>query len=275
MKLFGKIAVVGTGLIGGSIGLELRQRKLCDQVIGVAAHNKSLAMAKKIGAIDIGSTNLSVIKDADLVILAVPVAAIIKIAPGMRKMIKKECIVIDVGSTKQEIVARLDRIFPNYLGTHPLAGSERRGIANAKAELFKNSLCLLTPSGNTALFVRKKIEQFWKGLGAKVFFVPADKHDEILAFVSHLPHVAAFSLIGAIPGKFLNYASSGLKDTTRIAASDSEIWVDIFMSNKKNITWAIRLFEERLRAIKQAIKKNDKRLLGRMLLEAKAKRNVL
>jgi prephenate dehydrogenase len=275
MKLFNQVAIVGTGLIGGSIGMALKKRHLCKRVIGVSFHKKSIALAKEKKAIDAGSQDINIIKEADLVILATPVNTILKLAPFVAQSVKKDCIVIDVGSTKKEIVSKLEKIFPNYIGVHPLAGSEKRGILNARADLFKNSLCLLTPTPLTKTFVRKKIEELWSELDAKVFSVAPDKHDEILAFISHLPHIVAFSLIGAIPEKFLNFASGGLKDTTRIAASDSELWADIFLSNQKNITRSIEMFEKRISEIKLAIKKKNKKLLNRILAEAKNKREVL
>ncbi len=275
MKLFDKVAIVGTGLIGGSIGLGLKKNRLSNQIIGVSFHKKSIALAKKRGVIDIGSQDLKVIKDADLAILATPVNTILKLAPIIAKIIKKECIVIDVGSTKKEIVLKLEKIFPNYIGTHPLAGSEKRGILNARDDLFKNSLCLLTPTRNTSAFNRKKIEELWIHLGAKVFSLTPARHDEILSFISQLPHIAAFSLIGAIPKEFLNFASTGLKDTTRIAVSDSEIWADIFLTNQKNILKAIKVFETRLGLIKRAIKKRNQALLNRLLVDAKKKREIL
>jgi len=275
MVLFNQAAIVGTGLIGGSIGMALKKNHICRKVLGVSFHKKSIGLAKRKKAIDCGSQNLQIIKDADLVILATPVEQILKLAPQIAGIIKKDCIMIDVGSTKEGIVAKLEKIFPNYIGTHPLAGSEKRGILNARDDLFKNSLCLLTPTRNTAVFVRKKIEELWLHLGARVFFLSPDKHDEALSFISHLPHIAAFALISVIPGKFLNFASSGLKDTTRIAASDNELWADIFLNNQKNLLRAIDEFQAKTSLIKQAIKKKNKKLLNKILAEAKSKREAL
>ncbi|MCU0652351.1 MAG: prephenate dehydrogenase [Candidatus Omnitrophica bacterium] len=275
MILFNQVAIVGTGLIGGSIGMALKKNHICRQVIGVSFHKRSIDLAKRKKAIDTGSQSLKIIKDADLVILATPVELILKLAPQIARVIKKDCIIIDVGSTKEGIVAKLGKLFPNYIGTHPLTGSEKRGIVNAKEDLFKNSSCLLTPTRNTAVFVRKRIEELWVRLGARVFYLSPDKHDEALSFISHLPHIAAFALIGVIPGKFLNFASGGLKDTTRIAASDSELWTDIFLNNQKNLLRAIHEFEGKISLIKQAIKKKNRKLLNKILAEAKSKREAL
>lgn len=273
--MFNKVAIVGVGLIGGSLALAIKKKRLAREVIGVSRHRKTLLLAKQIRAIDKGSQDISIIKDADLVILAAPVSIILKLAPLISKIIKRDCIVSDTGSTKQEIVSRLGRIFPNYVGSHPLAGSEKRGIINANPFIFKDSLCILTPTRKTKQKTQKKIRRLWSQLGAKVVILPADTHDKILSFVSHLPHIVAFSLIGLIPKRYLGFASNGLKDSTRIAASDSGLWADIFLSNQKNMVKTIELFQENLYKIKSAIKRRDKKILSKILKEAKIRREIL
>ena len=273
--MFNKVAIVGTGLIGGSIALAIKKKRLAKVVVGVSRHKKTLLLAKKIMAIDKGSQELNIIKDADLVILATPVDTIINLAAKIPPFIKKDCIVSDVGSTKQEIVSKLERIFPRYIGSHPLAGSEKRGVVNANPSIIKGSLCILTPTKNTDKEALEKIKRLWSELGARVVFLAPDAHDKILSFVSHLPHLVAFSLIDIIPKEYLRLASSGLKDTTRIAASDSELWTDIFLSNQKNILKSIGFFQSNLSRIKSAIQRKDKKLLDKILKEAKSKRNNL
>lgn len=275
MRLFKTVAIVGTGLIGGSIALAIKKKMLAGKVIGVSRHKRSLRLAKKIGAIDAGSQDIGIIKDADLVILATPVGAILKLAPRISKIIARDSIVTDVGSTKQEIAVKLEKIFPGYVGSHPLAGSEKRGVDYADASLFKNTLCILTPTKNTNSKGLEKIKKLWQSLGAKVIFLSPKAHDKALSFVSHLPHIAAFSLINTVPKEHLRFASSGLSDSTRVAASDSQLWSDIFLSNKRNILGAISLLEKNLLKIKSAIKKQDKKLLNNILKKAKEKREIL
>lgn len=275
MKLFKKVAIVGTGLIGGSIGLAIKKKKLADRVVGMSRHKKNLLLAKQRGIIDSGSKNPDIIKGADLVIIALPVYAIMKFAPIISRIAGKDCIVTDVGSTKKEIVETLERLFPNYLGSHPLSGSEKRGAINAQSNLFEDTLCILTPTKNTKRHVLKKLERFWKILGAKVIFLSPESHDRALSFVSHLPHVAAFSLIESIPKKYLRFSPESLKDATRIAASDSELWADIFLSNRKNMLKTISLLQKKLSRIKHAINKKEKALLNKILKEAQIKRKNL
>lgn len=275
MKLFKKIAVVGTGLIGGSIALAVKKKHIASKVIGVSRTARTLRLAKNSGAIDAGSLDIGVIKGADLVILATPVGTILDLAPKISKIIARDTLVTDVGSSKAEIVARLEKIFPKYVGSHPLAGSEKRGIDFACPDIFKNSLCILTPTRKSNVKAIEKIKKFWQALGARVSFLSPNSHDTALSFVSHLPHAAAFALICSVPRKYLKFASSGLRDTTRIAASDESLWSDIFFSNRKNTIEALDLLEGSLRKIKTAIKKNDAKLLKNILREAKEKRELL
>lgn len=275
MRLFNKVAIIGVGLIGGSIALAIKKKKLAQEIIGVSRHKETLSLAKKIRAIDRGAQDLSIIKDADLVILATPTDTIINLAGKISQIVEKECIVSDVGSTKEEVVAKLERIFPKYIGSHPLAGSQKRGLINAYAAIFRNSLCVLTPTKNTDKKTQGKIRRLWIELGAEVIYLTPSLHDKVLSLISHLPHLAAFSLIGVVPTRYLKFASTGLKDTTRIAASDSQIWTDILCSNRENIIKAIDLFQANLSQIKSAIQKRDKQHLISILKKAKKKREKL
>ena len=275
MKLFNKVAIIGVGLIGGSIALAIKKKRLAGEIVGVSRHKKTLLLARKSGAIDRGSQDINIIRDADLLILATPVSTILNLAPAIRKIISSICIVSDVGSTKQEIVSKLGKIFPRYVGSHPLAGSEKRGIINADSFIFKDSLCILTPTKNTDKEALGKVKRLWAKLGAKVIFLAPATHDKLLSHLSHLPHVVAFSLIESIPKRYLRFAPSSLRDTTRIALSDSRLWVDIFLSNQKNMLKSIEEFQRNLSKIKYAIRKKDKKLLSSILKQAQKRRKII
>ncbi|MDO8662571.1 MAG: prephenate dehydrogenase/arogenate dehydrogenase family protein [Candidatus Omnitrophota bacterium] len=275
MRLFNKVAIIGTGLIGGSLGLFIKKHRLAQEVVGVSRHKKSLGLALKMKAIDRGSLSLDIIRGADLLILATPVETIVNLRKQILKIAGKGCLVTDTGSTKVNIVSFLEKTFPNYIGAHPLAGSEKCGIANASIGLFKNSLCILTPTKKTQKKALDKIKALWVKAGARVVLLSPKEHDRILSFTSHLPHSVAFSLIDSIPDKFLKFASGGLKDTTRIAASSPELWQGIFLTNKINLLESISLFEEGLNKLKFAIKNNDKKLLTHILTRAQKKRIIL
>lgn len=275
MKMFNKVVIVGTGLIGGSLGLALKQKRLAGQVIGLSRHLKNAQLAKQAGAIDRVGTSLAVVEDADLVILAAPVNAIISLATLFAKKIKKDCIVIDVGSSKERIVTKLSQCLPNFLGCHPLAGSEKKGIINLTGNIFKDSVCIITPTAKTKIQTLNKIKMLWKKIGAKVVLLSPKEHDAALAFTSHLPHVLAFSLISSIPERYLSLSSSGLKDTTRIAGSDAQLWSEIFLSNRDNLLATLRVFQKKLAVLKLALSDKNQPQLIRALLLANAQRKKL
>jgi prephenate dehydrogenase len=275
MKMFNKVVIIGTGLIGGSLGLALRKQRLAGQVIGLSRHLKNAKLAKQIGAIDSIGSSLEVVADADLVILATPIDTIINLASKIVNKLKKGCIVIDVGSTKESIVSRLTALIPNFLGCHPLVGSEKKGIANLQDNIFRGSICILTPTLKTNHCALNKIKLFWNKLGANIVVLSPKKHDQVLAFTSHLPHAVAFSLIATIPEEFLNISSGGLKDTTRISGSDELLWSQIFLNNRKNLLIAISSFQAKLALLKLALKNRDIKYLTKILLLARVKRERL
>jgi prephenate dehydrogenase len=275
MKMFNKVVIIGTGLIGGSLGLALRKQGLAGQVIGLSRHQKNARLAKKAGAIDGVGASLEVVGDADLVILATPIEAIIDFASRIGKKIKKDCIVIDVGSTKERIVFKVSPFIPNFLGCHPLAGSEKKGIANLQDSIFKGSVCIITPTLKTNNSALNKVKLLWKKLGAEIVTLTAKKHDQVLALTSHLPHAVAFSLISSIPDQYLSLSSNGLKDTTRISSSDANLWSEIFLSNRSNLLTALSIFQTKLTALKLALESKNKRRLKKILASAKKKREKL
>ncbi len=273
--LFKKVAIVGIGLIGGSIALEIKRRRLASKIVGISRHRKSILKALKIGAIDEGALKLDCINGADLLIIATPVGNILKSGPELLKHINKNCLVTDVGSTKGSIVNSMEKLFPNYVGSHPLAGSEKRGILNAQRNLFARSVCVLTPTDKTNPAALRRIVLFWRFLGAKTVVLNPQEHDKSLCFASHLPHLIAFSLVNAIPTPYFKLGAGGLKDTTRIAASDHILWSDIFLANRSNILKAISVFEKRLKELKTAIKNKNNKLLKKLILESRKKREIL
>lgn len=275
MKLFKKVAIVGTGLIGGSLALAIKNKRLCLEVIGVSRHKKNLIWAKKQGIIDSGSVDIHVIKDADLVVLATPVETIVRLAPKIERIVRKDCIVTDVGSTKADIVKKLNKIFAHYVGSHPIAGSEKRGIRNVNAHLFQDSLCILTPTKSTDACSLRKVKKLWQTLGAEVILVSPKAHDKILSVVSHLPHLVAFALMNSVPKNYLKFSTPSLKEITRIAGSDIEVWRDIIFSNRRNILKTLGLFQLCLERIKSAVRNNNRVALSEFLKSSKSKRQAL
>jgi len=275
MKMFNKVVIVGTGLIGGSLGFALKKQTLAAQVIGLSRHRENARLAKKNGSIDSIGSSLEVVADADLVILATPVDTIINLGSKIAQKIKKDCIVIDVGSTKERIVSKLSPLIPNFVGCHPLAGSEKKGVANSRESIFEGSVCIITPAVRTAADVLNKVKLFWEILGSRIVILSAKKHDQVLSLTSHLPHLVAFSLISSIPNRCLGLSSNGLRDTTRISSSDAAIWSEVFLSNRSNLLSALLIFQSKLTALKLALKSKNKKQLIKILLKAKKKREKL
>lgn len=245
------------------------------EVVGVSRHLSTIAAARRRRAIDRGSTELTCIRGADCLILAAPVSVIMDRASEIARYVDTQCVVTDTGSTKKEIVARLGRHFPRFVGAHPMAGSHKRGIAEARSDLFTGSLCILTPTARTDEKALTSVRRLWEALGARTLSLSPSRHDAIISRVSHLPHAAAFSLMNSIPAECFPYAAGGCRDTTRIAASDEEIWWDIFLSNKAEILTSLSVFKENLQKLESAVRRNDRRALTSFLKKAKLKRERL
>ncbi len=281
MARFKKITIIGVGLIGGSIGLAVRKRRLADEVIGVFRHESTLRRALKCHAVDTATMSMEKgVKGADLIIVTSPVHSIPKIIKGAAKYSKKGAIITDAGSTKSWIVSSVEKGLAkdrkiHFVGSHPMAGSERAGVEFAHANLFVKSPCIVTKTAATDRVSLNRVKKFWGSLGAVVKVMNPSSHDKSVALISHLPHIVAFGLAGSVPLKELQYAAEGFKDTTRVAASDPELWSDIFLTNKREILKAGRLFESHYKGILRAISKGDHNRTVNFLRRAKSKRDAL
>lgn len=272
MARFGTIAIVGTGLIGGSIGLAVKKQKLARRVIGISRTAQSIVVARKIGAIDEGYHDLRAIGEADFVILCLPVGEIIRQAKAISAQIRKDCIVCDAGSTKEEITRALAPLIRGFIGSHPLAGSEKRGIGNASAGLFRSALCIVTRTRASDPRALRKVREFWSKICLKTTVMDPGEHDKVLALVSHLPHAAAYALVNTVTPGLFRYAASGFRDTTRLAGSDEKLWADIFLSNKRPILRAIEGYEKQIAKIRNAISSDNAPTLRKLLGAAKTHR---
>lgn len=275
-ELFRKVSIVGVGLIGASIGMAIKKRSLAREIVGVARKDATIDTAVKQGAIHSGTKDIKEgVKDADMIILAAPVNAIIEAFPILNAHARRGSIVTDVGSSKGLIVDQAQKnLHPSFLfvGSHPLAGSEKSGPQYGSAELFNNTTCIMTPTDKTNRLAKEKVKHFWSQLGANVRFMSPSEHDEILAYISHLPHVMAFALTKSIPDQYLSHATQSLRDMTRIAGSDPKMWNDICISNTKNILKALDEYTKVLGALRKAIVDGDQQNLLETFSQAKAAR---
>ena len=278
-ELFRRVAIVGVGFMGASLGLAIKKKGLARGVIGIGRQETSLREATDLGAIDEGTLDFNKgTVGADLIVLATPVNTILDIIEILGKEHRRGCIITDLGSTKAAIVERAEKVLPHsllFVGSHPLVGSEKRGPANANAQLYEGAVCVMTPTDKTNRLAREKIKQFWTQLGSSVKLMTPQEHDQVLAYISHLPHLTAFALMKAMPDNCLDHATQGLKDTTRIAASDPQIWRDIALSNHKPILKALDEVVRILAAMRKAIVARDQEALTDIFKQAKEKRERL
>ncbi len=277
MKQFNNITIIGVGLIGGSIGLGIKRKHLANKVIGVFRRKSTLDKALARKAVDAGSMTIKDgVKDADLIILATPVHLIPGMAEEAMKYAKKGVIITDAGSTKKWIVDKIEKIVPHskfFVGSHPMAGSEHKSVEFAVSDLMEGSPCIITKTRNTDKTAMAKLVKFWKAMGAQVKVMSPEEHDVSVAMISHLPHLVAFSLAGAVPIKDLSLAAEGFKDTTRVASSDPELWADIFLSNSSRLIKSGRTFERYYKKLIKALSKKDHGGVVRLLKSAKSKRD--
>ena len=279
MARVNRVAIIGLGLIGGSLGMALRRRRLAKTIVGYSRKPSTLRRAKQARAIDVGTTNLrAAVRDADLIVLATPVDAIVPFAKQVARYCRRGAILTDVGSTKVRIVRQLERSLPAYasfVGGHPIAGSERRGIEAASADLFTGALYVVTPTPQTHRGALPKVIRFWKPLVKKVITMSPQNHDRLFAATSHLPHLVAACLAGAIPAQALSSAAPSFLEMTRLAKSDPELWDDIFLSNRREVIRALDRFHRQCHVLRKLLTGSRRAELRRFLANAKAKRDAL
>lgn len=282
---FAKISIIGVGLIGGSLGMSLKKERLVAEIVGIGRDEEKLKQAKKLGALDRWTLDFKKgVQNADLVILATPVRTIPQIIRRLTPYFKEKCIISDVGSVKFSVIQAIESFLPKniyFVGGHPIAGSEQAGIQFAQEDLFKNRVCVLTPTQNTNQEALAQIKSMWEEVGASLVMLSPEEHDTIMGAVSHLPHLVAVSLVntvGASPKsgkKFLSSVGSGFKDTTRIAASSPILWRDIFLENKEVILKMIDKFKITLENLREFIACEEDNKLFRELKKAKDLRNKI
>ena len=281
MKRFNKITIIGVGLIGGSIGLAVRKRRLAKEVVGVFRRSSTLRRAVRRGAIDRGTMDMADgVKGADLVVIATPVSLIPIMVREAARHAKKGCVITDAGSTKGWIVAESERAVSRrsgvfFVGSHPMADSEKTGVGSAVPGLLKDAACIVTKTGRTSGRALRAVVGFWKALGSRVSVMSPAAHDRSVSSISHLPHMLAFSLAGSVDPSDLKYAAEGFRDTTRVASSDPELWADIFLTNSKEIMSSSRCFLKTFKAVLSALAAGDRSKMGRLLGIGKAKRDSL
>lgn len=275
-----QLTIVGVGLIGGSIGLAAKRSGVARRVVGVGRDEHTLARAVALGAIDHYSSTLAeAVAGADLVVVCTPVDRVATDAVAAAVAAPPRAVITDAGSTKANVVREVAASLPAgsapFVGSHPLAGSEKKGSAYSRADLFDDRLVIVTPTAETDREAVSVVELFWQSLGARVVRMDPVEHDEALATTSHLPHAVAAALASVTPIQWLTLTAGGFRDTTRIAAGDPELWAAIFEANRDAVLAATDRFSASLAAFRTAVLANDRAAVVRWLADGKRIRDSL
>lgn len=274
------VTIVGVGLIGGSVGMALRSRGLAERVIGVGRSAAGMAEARRAGAVDETTDDLAAgVAAADLVVVATGVGAIPGLLDAIDAAVRPGTLLTDAGSTKASIVAAWERRRKSrrgrFVGSHPLAGSHRRGPASADPELFTGRVVVVTPAAATPPRDVDDVGGLWSALGATVYVMNPREHDRLLAQTSHAPHVLAAAIAAATPAAALPFTAGGWRDTTRIASGDPDLWAEILLDNAGPVTTALERVGKEAARIRAAIAAGDRGRLVRLLSRAKDVRDAL
>ncbi|MBI1347929.1 prephenate dehydrogenase/arogenate dehydrogenase family protein [bacterium] len=273
------VLIVGVGLIGGSIASAVRARGVARRVIGLGRDQSRLNAAVYRGLLDADFTDpVEAAKSATFVVVCTPVTRIIDDVRALLPHLPKSALVTDAGSTKQRIVAELADLAdqqPTFVGSHPIAGSDKQGFEHADANLFLHRLCLITPTVQHSTETVARVERFWQGLGMTTQLMDAAIHDETLARTSHVPHVVAAAMANSIRETDLTFTGTGFRDTTRIAAGDADLWTTILMENTNAVRTSIATVQEQLALFDRAMANGDAKQLRSLLASAKSLRDQL
>ncbi len=278
-----RLAIVGVGLLGGSVAKAVRAGGLAREIVGVGRDEARLGTALRDGALDRVTTDLDAgVSDADFVLLAVPVLAVEALLPRVWWAAPDGATVTDVASTKAGIVRVADQLAARralaFVGSHPMAGSERSGYGVARADLFRAATVIVTPTDRTEPRAVKAVTEFWEAMGARVSALDALTHDQAVAAISHLPHLVACALVDGVT-RFepaaLELAARGFKDTTRIAASDPDVWTEIFLANRAALATSLDAFRRALAELERCVTRGSAAELRAALARIKAAREAM
>jgi len=277
------LAVIGVGLIGGSVARALKQAGAVGKVTGVGRNQQRLTEALDLGVVDAVSTDMKAVGDADVVLICVPMGVYGEVLSAIAGSLSPAAIITDVGSTKQYTLVEAGRQLPyphRFVPAHPIAGAEHSGVSASRVDLFRNHLCLMTPDATTDSDAVEIVRKMWTICGCRVEQMSADEHDDFLASVSHLPHVLAYALVNAVSREAdgqhdpFRFAAGGFRDFTRIASSSPAMWRDIVMTNRKAVLSKLNTLEAELAALRQAIEGNNGERIIEMFSTAKQARDA-
>ena len=287
MKLFGKMTIIGVGLLGASLAKACKERGLVEEVAGYGRNRENLEKARALKIIDHCPADLAeAVKDADLIVLCTPVTTIIPLIQNMIASIRPGALITDVGSVKEPIVKEAEKLVPKgvfFVGSHPIAGGENSGLEASTANLYQGAKCIVTPTDKTNNSALEKISALWQAVGMQIINLSAEEHDFVFGAVSHLPHIVVYALMNTLGSlrtqdnrEVTAFSGAGLKDITRIASSDPVMWRDICLSNRNHSLDLIDRFQNKLDEIRSTIEKGDGQALKEEFIAAnKYRLNVI
>ena len=285
MPLIHRLAIIGVGLIGGSLARVLREKGEVGEIVGIGRGEANLKRAMELGVIDCYVTDpCEGVEGADLVFLATPVCSIVSLVELLAPFLAPGAIVTDGGSVKEGIVFPCERLLPPgsyFVGGHPIAGTEHSGVEASFATLYEGRRCILTPTGSTDEAALRKVQKMWEVAGSEVILMDPVKHDRVVAAISHLPHMVAYSLVNAVEGydrfedSILRYSAGGFRDFTRIASSDPAMWRDIALMNRDAVLEMMDYFDRYFARLRSLVESRDGAGMLRFFEESKQSRDAI
>jgi len=284
--MFRKVCIIGCGLIGSSIARAIKKKKLSNKIVSSNRSQITNKKVVKLKVVDDSSADIKkMVRGSDLVIIATPLSSYKNVIFKIKNSLKNEAILTDVGSVKKKAISLIEKNIPkniSWISSHPIAGTEESGPDSGFADLFKNRWCILTPSKQTKNKDIRLLERFWKKIGSRVDIMDAKQHDYILSITSHIPHLIAYNIVHTTLNvkkkknrDVIKYSAGGLRDFTRIAASNPIMWRDIFIQNRENTSKMIDKFIENLKDLKKAIKNKNEKKLEKIFTKTKSIRKEI
>ena len=282
--LFEKVAIAGIGLLGGSLGLAIQQRGLAKKVDGFVRRSAAIAECDELGIVHHATRDpLRAVENADLLVLCTPLARMREVLQRMLPALQRGALVTDVGSAKASVVRELEPLVAgadgHFVGSHPLAGAEKAGARAARADLFVDAVCVVTPTSRTPPAAVARIEEFWEAIGGRPMKLSPEVHDDLVSRSSHLPHVvaaglASYVLSPAHPREQSLLCANGFRDTTRIASGSPEMWRDVALANPRNLARVLGVFIEDLQEFRRALEESDTAVIEEFFEKAKQRRDA-
>ena len=284
--MFRKVCIIGCGLIGSSIARAIKKKKLSNKIVSSNRSKTTNKKVVKLKIVDDSSADIKkMVRGSDLVIIATPLSSYKNVIFKIKNSLKNGAILTDVGSVKKKVISLVEKNIPKNIllvSSHPIAGTEESGPDSGFANLFKNRWCILTPSKQTKDKDIRLLERFWKKIGSRVDIMDAKQHDYILSITSHIPHLIAYNIVHTTLNvkkkknrDVIKYSAGGLRDFTRIAASNPIMWRDIFIQNRENTSKMIDKFIENLKDLKKAIKNKNEKKLEKIFTKTKSIRKEI